>query len=226
MATRYFTPALFTFLGGLAANNDGDWFSAHREEFEAAVRAPALALIADLAEPLAAISGHLVVDPARAGGSLLRMNRDTRFGGQPYHTRVAMRFPLGGGDEARPPAYYVFLEPRRCRIAAGLWRPGTAVAYAVRRHIATRPDDWIAAVRSDAFADVFELAGESLVNPPRGFKADHPLVDDLRRKDFAGVATLTHRQVTSADLLPTLVDCCRRAGRLMAFVAAATDRPF
>ena len=39
-------------------------------------------------------------------------------------------------------------------------------------------------VDDDAFAAAFEQGGESLKRGPKGFDPDHPLIDQLKRKDF------------------------------------------
>ena len=44
--------------------------------------------------------------------------------------------------------------------------------------------------RSPAFRRKFDFAGVSLVRPPRGYPADHELIDDLKRKSFAATMPL------------------------------------
>ncbi len=228
MGTRYFTPALFAFLRELAANNDREWFMAHEADFERHVRGPALAFITDLAVPLAEISDQVTVDARRHRGSLLRIHRDLRFGRHrgPYHTKIGMRFPLGFDRTARTPVFYLHLEPRRSFVAAGMWRPATVDAYAIRTLIDADPAGWKEAAHSGRFREVFSLEGESLVRAPKGFDPDHALVRDLRRKDFAGVAAFTQSRVTSDVFLADFVDHCRRAEPLMAFLCRALAMPF
>lgn len=43
------------------------------------------------------------------------------------------------------------------------------------------------------------VSGDSLTRPSRAYDADHPAMSDLRRKDFAGMATLTLVEVKDAD---------------------------
>lgn len=79
MPTRYFTPSLFAFLHDLAEHNDRSWFKANQDRYEELVRRPALAFVEDLAEPLLGLSRHFTADPRPVGGSLFRIQRDTRF---------------------------------------------------------------------------------------------------------------------------------------------------
>jgi uncharacterized protein (DUF2461 family) len=39
------------------------------------------------------------------------------------------------------------------------------------------------------------MAGESLKRPPAGYDADHPLIEDIKRKDFAISSHLTDSEV-------------------------------
>ena len=79
MSNSYFTPQLFAFLRDLANNNDREWFKANQKTYEAVIREPALDFINDFAAPLARISPHFVADSRTVGGSLFRIQRDTRF---------------------------------------------------------------------------------------------------------------------------------------------------
>ncbi len=228
MAARYFTPELFRFLHELEDNNDRTWFKANQQRYEEVIRQPALDFITDFAGPLAGISDHFVADARTVGGSLFRIQRDTRFSKDksPYKSNTGMHFRHERAKDAHAPGFYVHLEPRNCFMGVGLWHPETAVAYDIRRHIADRSQAWQEATTGSAFAEVFELSGDSLKRPPKGFDAEHPLIDDLRRKDFIAVTTLTQRQVTGTGFMPLVEDYCRRSVPFMRFLCEATDVPF
>ena len=223
MSTGYFTPELFTFLNDLKANNDRTWFKANQETFEEVVRQPALDFITDFGDRLANISDHFVADARTVGGSLFRIQRDTRFSKDktPYKTNTGMHFRHEHAKDAHAPGFYVHLEPRACFMGVGLWRPESKVAYAIRDHIDEKQKEWTEATRGKQFTETFSLGGDSLQRPPRGFDADHPLIDDLKRKDFMGSAQLTQGQVTSADFIDLFENHCKRASSLMAFLCEA-----
>ena len=124
------------------------------------------------------------------GGSLFRIHRDMRFnpGGHPHKTTTGMHFRHRRARHVHAPGYYLHLEPRGSFLGAGMWRPSTAAAYQVRAGIDAEPDRWTAAVNGDRFARDFGLERDSLVRSPRGYPDDHPLIDDLRRKDFVASA--------------------------------------
>ena len=228
MASRYFTPALFTFLKDLKVNNDRTWFKANQERYEESVRQPALDFITDYADRLAKISPHLVADARTVGGSLFRIQRDTRFSKDktPYKPNTGMHFRHEAAKDAHAPGFYVHLEPGSCFMGVGLWRPESKVAYAIRDRIDRDAAGWKKAARAKRFTDVFTLTGDSLQRQPKGYDPDHPLIDDLKRKDFIATASLTQKQVTSPDFMSDFDDRARRAKPFLGFLCTAVDVPF
>ena len=92
------------------------------------MRRPALAFVEDLAEPLLAISRHFTADPRPVGGSLFRIQRDTRFASDktPYKTHTGLHFRhVATRDDVHAPGFYLHLEPGNCFAALGLWQPAT-----------------------------------------------------------------------------------------------------
>ena len=89
-----FDADLVQFLKDLDANNNREWFNANKARFEASVQGPLLDLIEALAPRLAKISPHIIADPRKVGGSLMRIYRDTRFSKDksPYKTYMAAQF--------------------------------------------------------------------------------------------------------------------------------------
>jgi uncharacterized protein (TIGR02453 family) len=228
MSARYFTPELFTFLHQLAENNNRAWFKAHQVDYERLVREPALDFITDFSRPLRKISGHFTADARKAGGSLFRINRDTRFATDksPYKTNTGMHFRHEDAQNVHAPGFYVHLEPGESFMGVGIWRPHTETAYSIRRRIDEHPDAWRKAAHGRRFADGFALEGESLVRPPKGFAPDHPLIDDLKRKDFIASRRLTEEEVTSEGFLDGFTRHCTTAAPFMRFLCEAVGVPF
>ena len=223
MSTRYFSKRTFAFLAALAENNDRLWFEEHKQEYEDQVRAPALAFIADMAAVLPSISPHFRAVPKKAGGSLMRVQRNLRFSRDktPYKTNVGIQFRHELGRDVHAPGFYVHVEPGDCFVGAGLWRPEPEALLRIRQAIAGQGEAWTAARDHRNFRRHFLLSGEALANAPRGFAKDHPLLADLKRKDFIGLARLTQAQVVSAEFLPLAAERFRAAGPLMRFLCEA-----
>jgi uncharacterized protein (TIGR02453 family) len=219
----HFTPALFDFLSQLRRHNRRNWFLKNKGRYESDVRDPALAFIADIAPRLRAISPYLVADPRPHGGSLFRIYRDTRFSAdkKPYKTHTGMHFPHAkAGDDVHVPGYYFHLEPGESFLAAGIWRPDAPTTYRIRRAIVASPQRWKKAHRG------FELEGDRLQRPPHGFPASHPMIEDLKWKDFLVSTALTDREICSAGFLARFARECRRMAPLVGFLSEAVGLKF
>jgi uncharacterized protein (TIGR02453 family) len=230
MVIRYFTPALFEFLHDLSENNDRAWFKANQERYEAVVRQPALAFIEDAGAPLYKVSRHLVADPRKVGGSLFRIQRDTRFARDktPYKTHVGIHFRhVATREDVHAPGFYLHLEPRGSHAWLGLWHPSADRADAIRRAIVADPAAWKRAAYGKRFTEVHgALTGDSLTRPPRGFDATHPLIEDLKRIDFGAGVRLSQAEVTSAHFLDAYLATVRAGTPFMRFLCKALDLAF
>ena len=228
MTTQPITPALFDFLRDLKANNERPWFEANKARYRAEVRDPMLDFIAAFGEPLAAISPHFHADPRPNGGSLFRIYRDTRFSKNktPYKTNVGAHFRHTAGRDAHAPGFYLHLEPGACFAGCGVWHPDGPTLAGIRDAIVDRPDEWQRITTAGAFLGTFELTGESLKRPPRGYDPDHPLIDDLKRKSFVAVTRFPEAEACQADFLDRFAGIARTGTGFMAFLARAVGVPF
>jgi len=77
-AVAGFPAGTFTFLRGLAENNQKDWFQEHRDAYEELYVEPARRFVEAIGPPLRIISATLRFE-ARVNGSLFRVQRDVRF---------------------------------------------------------------------------------------------------------------------------------------------------
>lgn len=221
----HFTPALFGFLKELRANNDRDWFEANRDRYEDHVKQPAAELIRDLAPGLAKLSPHFVADPKR---SVFRIHRDTRFSADksPYKTHLGIQFRHSAGKDVHAPGFYVHLEPGEVFVGLGLWHPDPKTAARIRDAIVEDPTAWKRASQARRFLAVFSPGGDSLKRPPRGYDPNHPLVEDLMRKDFFVGQSLTQQDATSARFQATVEQAFRLGVPYMKFLCRAVGVPF
>jgi len=215
---RYFDRRALAFLKDLRENNRREWFKENKARYEASVRDPCLRFITDLAPALRKLSPHLLADPRPVGGSLFRIHRDTRFSRDksPYKTHAGAYFSARKrGEETQAPGFYLHLEPGGCFAAAGLWRPEPETLALVRAALVAKPADW-RKVRAR-----IDVEGESLARAPRGFDPEHPLIDDIKRKDFVTTRPFTEAQVTGPRFLAEYVAACRSMSPLVAFLSRA-----
>ena len=181
-----FSPGTLEFLHKLAQNNRRDWFMEHKAEYEALVLEPALDFISAMEAPLAKLSPRFLCVPKRQGGSLLRIYRDTRFARdkRPYKTNVGIHFRHDTFRDIHGPGLYFHIGLDECFLGGGIWHPEPDPLQRIRQHIADRPRPWRDALRATRGPLGFSLWGEQLQRVPRGWAADHPQAEDLRRKDF------------------------------------------
>ena len=181
-----------------------------------------------MAVPLAKFAPHFRAVAKRAGGSMMRIYRDTRFSADksPYKTNLGVQFRHERGRDVHAPGYYFHVDPEQVFIGVGLWHPDAVALRDIRSAITDSPEEWRKARDSRAFARRFSMSGDSLKRPPRGFSADHPLIDDLKRKDFIAVANLTHSDLYRDDIVKTLSRYYRDATPMMEFLCAATGVPY
>lgn len=224
----YFTKKTFAFLKELARNNNREWFQANKSAYEEEVKEPSLRFIVDFADHLEGLSPHFRADPRGNGGSLFRIYRDTRFSRDksPYKSYTGIQFRHAAGKDAHAPGYYLHLEPGGCFFGLGIWHPDGKTLRKIREGLVSDVPGWKKAVGGKAFRSRMEFTGDSLVRSPRGFDPEHPLMEDLKRKDFIAVAPLTQKAVTDAGFMTEFTKLCKAGNPLMAFLCKTLEIPF
>ena len=180
-----FTREAFSFWKGLEKNNNRDWFQAHKDRYEQAVRRPMQLLIEEFT-------------PLYGPGRLSRINKDMRFAKEkPYKNYLATG--LAGS--------YISFSKEGLWVGTGMYKPEPAALRQLRDAIA---DDGsgrelmriIASLRRKGF-DVDTHA--RLDKPPRGYGAMHPRVDLLCMKDIYVGKLFGPLAVSSAKVLDAVV---------------------
>jgi len=227
--TAYFTDASLKFLRGLARHNSREWFAAHKADYEAHVRAPFQHLLTDLQPVVAGVSEHYRADPKPVGGSLFRIQRDTRFANDktPYKPWQGARLFHARGRQVAAPSFYLHLQPGNCFVGAGLWHPESATQRAVRQFIFDNPGSWKAAAHAPAFRRRFDLGDdEKLVRPPRGFPAEFEFIEDLKRKNFVALRAIDDDVMLGTRLRQTLATDLAALAPFVDYLCAALDLEF
>ena len=229
-ASRYasFRPETIRFLADLRANNNRDWFNANKSRYETDVLDVALQFIQSMHDPLGEFAPHFTAVPKRMGGSLMRVYRDTRFSKDktPYKTNIGIQFRHERAKDVHSPGYYVHIDPDQVFLGAGMWRPASDALRAIRQRIVARPAEWERARDDKAFGRYFELGGETLTRPPRGFDKDHPQIEDLKRKDFIAVCNMSVDDALGARFQQKVETAFKAATPYMQFLCKAVNVPY
>ncbi|GAA3076969.1 DUF2461 domain-containing protein [Pseudonocardia yunnanensis] len=154
------------FYDGLVVDNSKAYWSDHRELYEADIRAPMLALLADL-------------EPEFGTGKIFRPYRDVRFSNDktPYKTHC--------GATVGP--FYLQIGADGLMVAGGQYQMASDQVARLRTAIdderrGTDLEKRLAALRADGIT----IAGQTLKTRPRGFDLDHPRIELLRHKSLYG----------------------------------------
>jgi uncharacterized protein (TIGR02453 family) len=171
------------FLKQLKANNNREWFAAHKDEYIEFVKLPMESLLAALTGPLEKIAPEMHVDPKKC---IFRIYRDTRFSKNkvPYKTHVAaIIHPKGHWEESA--GLYLHIEPGEVYLGGGIYMPDGQQLKKVRGAIASKPKEFLAIVEGKGFKKQFgTLQGDRLSRAPLGYLPDHPMIEWLRWKAF------------------------------------------
>lgn len=223
--SRYtrFEKKTIKFLRELGANNNREWFKANKTRYDEDVLDVALHFIQSMQDPLAAFAPHFTAVPTRMGGSLMRVYRDTRFSKNklPYKTNIGIQFRHERAKDVHSPGYYVHIAADEVFIGVGMWRPDSEPLRQIRERIAARPGEWQRAIATPAFKRDFKLGGDSLKRPPRGFDKEHPLIDDIKRKSFIAIRTMTVEDCLKPQFQRSVETSFKQATPYMEFLCAA-----
>lgn len=228
--SRYqaFKPETFKFLGELVNNNNRDWFNENKSRYEEDVLDVALRFIQSMQKPLEDIAPNFTAIPKRMGGSLMRVYRDTRFSKNktPYKTNIGIQFRHERARDVHAPGFYVHIDPEQVFIGAGMWRPASPALAGIRERITSKPDEWVRVTTDRRFTRYFHLGGVALTRPPRGYAKDHPLIEDIKRKDFIAVRNLSLDDALDAKFQQKVETSFKAAADYMEFLCKAVGVPF
>lgn len=210
------------FLKKLKRNNNRPWFEKHKQDYEALVKLPMQSLIAALHPHFERFAPEFDVNPKRA---LFRIYRDVRFSKDktPYKTHVAAHFVLRGKPKGvEGSGYYLHIEPGEVFLGGGLYMPDGDQLKKIRRAIASRPDQFLSAMRHPKFKKMFgKLEGEKLQRVPQGYEPDHAMAEWLKYKQFFVGTELPEGKCLKEKFVPDVVEVFEAATPLVRFLNEA-----
>jgi uncharacterized protein (TIGR02453 family) len=164
-----FPVAALDFYDDLEMDNTKSFWEAHKAAYDEAVKAPMVALMAAL-------------EPEFGTAKVFRPYRDVRFAKDktPYKTNQ-------GAFVAAGPAtgWYIEVAARGVRVGGGFYDATSERIAGFRAAVA---DDKTGPVLARALAKLekagWEIGGDALKTAPRGYDADHPRIELLRRKQL------------------------------------------
>jgi uncharacterized protein (TIGR02453 family) len=164
-----------TFYQELEVTNTKEFWAQHKAQWERDVKEPMLALTDALEDEFG---------PAR----LFRPNRDIRFSHDksPYKTHQGAFVGVATGV-----GYYVQVSGDGLAVGGGFRAHSPAETARYRAAVdASSSGARLEQVAADLVAVDFSLEGETLKTRPKGFSADHPRLELLRRKEIMAIHRL------------------------------------
>ena len=182
------------FLRQVMANNNREWFHAHKDEYEAA-RGEWEHGVGQALQRIISFDPEVATQTVK--DCTYRFYRDTRFSPDksPYKNHFGA-YINAKGKKALRGGYYIHVEPDSCLLAVGnYWLP-TNILTACRNEIMANEEQWLRCVESKAFRKYFDAPEEAtwestqgfglakLKTCPSGFPRDYQHMRYLRLKDY------------------------------------------
>jgi uncharacterized protein (TIGR02453 family) len=173
------------FYEGLEADNSKTYWTQHKADWEAHVRAPFQALLDELAPEFGVVK-------------IFRPYRDVRFSADktPYKTHQGAS--VRSEDPGVLGAWYVQISADGLRVAGGVWRLESDQVARYRRAVADGVQGpRLAAEVQRLSAAGYGIGGDRLTRPPKGFDVD----DDARADLLLHKSLSAHQQWEPAEWL-------------------------
>jgi len=203
-----FPPETIRFLHELGGNNRRDWFEAHRDDYEAYWVAPAKAFVVAAGQQLAELVPGIRAEP-RVLGSILRINRDTRFSRDPSPFKDHLDFWFWEGERRQAVSgFFARLTPESLGVGAGCHGLDPERLARFRQAVADPSSGAeLAGIARRLEAAGYQLGGATLKRPPAGFERAGPAARFLLHK-----ALFVHRDEPADERIQTdavLATCLR-----------------
>ncbi|REC77200.1 TIGR02453 family protein [Chryseobacterium elymi] len=182
----------FEFLKHLEKNNNREWFTQHKAEYDSVVKANKVFFNQIYTE----LQGYDNLKRIH----IFRIYRDVRFSKDPtpYKTNFGIGYSrskpmLRGG-------YYIHLEPNNSFVGGGFWGPEAKDLLLIRKEFENSTIEIEKITSDETFIQYFgEIKGDAVKTAPRGFDKNHPAIDLIRKKQLVVMRKFTDKEVLSGS---------------------------
>ncbi len=203
---------IYKYLKKLEKNNNREWFTEHKVEFDTA-KAEADLIFNSIYQEL---SKKEELEPLK----VFRIYRDVRFtlDKTPYKTHFSAQ--TGRKKPHNRGGIYFHIQPNRCFIGVGFWGPEKDDLLRIRREIEASDELSKILINKNLLKEFGEMTGEELKSAPKGFNKEHDRIELLRKKQYLFIKNYTDDEVLAKDF-PQKVAKSMQA--LQPFLAYMTD---
>lgn len=217
----WFTNDFNDFFKDLAKNNNKEWFDANRKRYEASVKEPFTAFVAEAIKRIGKHDKAVRIEPKEA---IFRINRDIRFSKDktPYKLNAsAIISPAGRKDHATPGIYFE-LGPESVKFYGGAYQPEKDQLERIRTAIMRDPKGFRKTIENKAFTALFDgVLGEANKVLPNEFKEAAMKEPLMANKQFYVGAERSPKLVTDPKLMDQMMDHYLAMRPFNAWLAAA-----
>ena len=194
------TQMILDYLTQLSANNNREWYHAHKAEYQAAnaqFEELIQALMLRIGEFDSSILGHAPKELT------FKLVRDTRFSHDKSPYNPAFRAHISSmGKLPIPVGYYLMIKPGGQSFLGGglfadMFKDATRM---VRDYISEHGGEWEEIITAPSFQERFTVGGSALKNVPAGYEKEHPQAEYLKYKSWYLEYSIQDKDLTDGDL--------------------------
>lgn len=203
----WFTEDHDRFFIELAGHNHKEWFDAHRDRYEASVKAPMHAFVTELLRRVQRVDTQVTMEAKQA---IHRIHRDVRFSKDkaPYKTYGSAIVQRGDRKDMAEPAMYFELGPEAVRIYGGAYMPDREQLHRIREALIRDGAAFHKAIGSAAFKSRFgTVQGERNKVLPKEFKLAAEQEPLIANKQFYFLVELPPETILEEDLMERFLAC-------------------
>jgi len=202
------SPHLLPFLAELKLNNSREWFASKKGLYDVE-KANFDSFIGELIQGFADFEN---MDGVKIKDCSYRFYRDVRFSKnkEPYKTWLSASFSEGGRKSGFMD-YYLHIEPGgKSFLGGGMYEATSDQLAHFRQEIDYNAKAFLGIVESPLFLQTFGAPeGQSLKKIPKGFPADHPEAEWLKRKQLFYWKHFTDEELVKSDFTEQLLETAK-----------------
>lgn len=177
------TRKIIQYLTDLKANNNREWYHAHKQEFQEA-NEEFLQVIRALQMELGKKEPELLAYEPK--DLTFKLVRDTRFSNDKSPYNPAFRAHISTkGKLPVPVGYFLVIKPGESFLGGGLFADMFKDATeSIRQSIVENGEEWEKIINAPEFRNYFTVEGTSLKKVPAGYDPGHPQAQFLKYKSW------------------------------------------
>ena len=217
----WFTADFNAFFKDLAKNNNKEWFDANRKRYEASVKEPFAAFVAEAIKRIRKHDKSIQLEPKDA---IFRINKDIRFSKDktPYKLETSAIISPAGRKDHSVPGIYLAFGPEAVKFYGGCYQPEKDQLLSIRTAILHDGKGFRKAIEGKAFKALFgTVQGEVNKVLPAEFKEAAKKEPLIANKQFYVGAEKPAKLVTDPKLMDHFMDHYLAMCPLNAWLAAA-----